>query len=613
MAHESFEDPTVAAILNEHFIPIKVDREERPDVDALYMAATQLVSGHGGWPMSVFLAARRTSLHGRHLLSPGRTARSGQLHHAVERHERRVDDSTRRRRTPGRRSSRSALEREVSFIDHLAPFSDTLDLAASRRATARGTRSSASTPTVDSATRRSSRVRVTSRRCWSSTTRTRATRSSGRWTPCRVAGLYDHLRGGFARYSVDAQWHVPHFEKMLSDQALLARAYLRAAKALPEHGEWREVALDTIEFVLDRPRARGWLRLGARRRRRWRRRLARDLDARRGRRRAGDRWRRRRDLDAALRRWRIETPGAFEGRSIPRLADGEPFATPDALTGAREALRRSRAERIQPGRDEKVILEWNAMFASALFEVRDEHCVARGVELLTSLSRTHFGDGVWWRTESHRAHASASDVAWMLDACVDAFEATGDDEWLELAGSLAHVSVRALLGRRGADERDAPRRRRDLLAQRPRHRSSRAAQGDLRRRDTLESRRRVSRARAMALCTRRRRDARRRPATRRTRGLATRRAPRRGARPGRGGGLRARRRRGRHPGDANELSAYMNSVFTRRAVLVTGTGSSPLLAERVVGSAYVCRGGVCQLPGRRRVTALAEQLRNVGA
>jgi len=608
MAHESFEDPTVASILNEHFISIKVDREERPDVDALYMAATQLVSGHGGWPMSVFL------------LPDGRPFMAGTYYPPVERHGQAsfttllnaMNDAwtTRRDAVEAQATELSkALEREVSFIDHLAPYSDTLDLVASRerlreelleRFDADGGFGDAPKFPRPSYVEALLEFDDPHARAAVEVTLDAMSRR----------GIYDHLRGGFARYSVDAQWHVPHFEKMLSDQALLARAYLRAAKALPEHGEWREVALDTIEFVLTDLALEGG--------------FASALDADAGGVEGshvtwtpdevadtlatyGDAA----DLDAVLGRWRIETPGAFEGRSIPRLAEGEPFVTPAALTGAREALRRSRAERIQPGRDEKVILEWNAMFASALFEVRDEHCVARGVELLTSLSRTHFGDGVWWRTESHRAHASASDVAWMLDACVDAFEATGDDEWLELAGSLAPYLLAHYW------DGEVPTSATPHVGGGIFSRSDLVTDLRARPKEIFDGATPSSHAvacRALARYALTRGDVETLVVAQRLVELA---ASLLAAHPGavpdlvEAAGFALAGVEVVIPG-ANELSAHMNSVFTRRAVLVTGFGSSPLLAERVVGSAYVCRGGVCQLPVAT-VTALAEQLRNVGA
>jgi uncharacterized protein YyaL (SSP411 family) len=392
MAHESFEDPDVAALLNEHFIPIKVDREERPDVDALYMAATQLVSGHGGWPMSVFL------------MPDGRPFMAGTYYPPVERHGQAsfttllnaMNEAWINRRDAVEHQANelsNGLEREVSFIDHLAPYVDALDLEASRarlrddlvdRFDPDGGFGDA--PKFPRPSYVEALLEFDDPRARFAVGQTLDAMSR--------RGLYDHLRGGFARYSVDAQWHVPHFEKMLSDQALLARAYLRAARAWPEHTEWREVALDTIEFVLTDLALEGG--------------FASALDADAG----GvegshvtwtpgevadalERDGLARDLDATLRRWRVDEPGEFEGRSIPRLLDGEPFSTPAALAAAREALRRSRALRVQPVRDEKVILEWNAMFASALFETRETRYIARGVALLDSMHKTHFPESVW--------------------------------------------------------------------------------------------------------------------------------------------------------------------------------------------------------------------------
>ena len=374
MAHESFEDPAVAALLNDHFVPVKVDREERPDVDALYMAATQLVSGHGGWPMSVFL------------LPDGRPFMAGTYYPPVERHGQAsftalltaMHEAWTTRRDAVERQAEElsrALEREVSFVDHLAPFTDTLDLAASRRrlrddlvARVDSDGGFGDAPKFPRPSYVEALLEFDDDAARDALERTLEAMSR--------RGLYDHLRGGFARYSVDSEWHVPHFEKMLSDQALLARAYLRAARAVPEHPEWREVALDTINFVLDDLAVGGG--------------FASALDADAGGREGShvtwttdevaaalQRGNVEADLAATLRRWRITSPGSFEGRSIPRLADGEPFTTPDALAAARASLRAARARRAQPTRDEKVILEWNAMFASALLEVR-ESTVHRG-------------------------------------------------------------------------------------------------------------------------------------------------------------------------------------------------------------------------------------------
>src|SRR5665213_3128328 len=609
MAHESFEDEAVATVLNENFVAIKVDREERPDVDALYMAATQLVSGHGGWPMSVFLVPDgRPFMAGRYYPP---VARQGQVDFTSLLHA--MHDAWSNRRDDVERQADElslALEREVSFIDHLAPFTNTLDLAASRRrlrdelvgrVDAEGGFGDA--PKFPRPSYVEALLEFNDDEARRAVERTLNAMSR--------RGIYDHLRGGFARYSVDAQWHVPHLEKMLSDQALLARTYLRAAKAMPEHAEWREVALDTIEFVVGDLEVKGG--------------FASALDADAG----GIEgshvtWTPREvaealergdylaDLDAVLRRWRIEEAGAFEGRSIPRLADGEPFTTPDVLVAARDALRRSRALRIQPGRDEKVILEWNAMFASALFETREPPYVERATSLLASLHRSHFHDGVWWRTEGRRAHASAADVAWMLDAHVDAFEATGNDEWLEVARLLAQYLLEHYW------DGEVPTSRSPHVGRGIFSRSNLVTDLHAQPKEIFDGATPSSHAIAcrglarLALCTG---DHETLVVAQRLVELA---ASLLAMHPGavpdllEAAGFALSGVEVVIPGEANALSRSMSSRFTRRVVLVTGASSSPLLESRHTGSAYVCRAGVCQLPVDS-VEALDEQLRNVGA
>ena len=183
--------------------PIKVDREERPDVDALYMAATQLVSGHGGWPMSVFL------------LPDGRPFMAGTYYPPVERHGQAsftalltaMHEAWTTRRDAVERQAERTLERPRTR----SAASSTTSRPSPRPSISRPrddgsatTWSRASTPTVASVTPRSSRVRVTWRRCWSSTTTPRATRVERTLDAMSRRGLYDHLRGGFARYSVDS-------------------------------------------------------------------------------------------------------------------------------------------------------------------------------------------------------------------------------------------------------------------------------------------------------------------------------------------------------------------------------------------------------------------------
>ena len=251
MAHESFEDAATAALMNEHFVNVKVDREERPDVDAVYMEDVQAMTGQGGWPMTVFLTPDGepfyagtyfppTPRHGmpsfsqllrRSLARPGRSAatrrrrprphRPGAGRRAVPSRARPVDAAD------ARRARRPAVTRPGREL----------------RPAQRRLRRRAQVPAVDGA-----RVAAAPPRAH------RGRRVPWRW-PSETfeamarGGMYDQLGGGFARYSVDADWVVPHFEKMLYDNALLLRAYLHWWRATGSPLA-RRVVEETAEFLL---------------------------------------------------------------------------------------------------------------------------------------------------------------------------------------------------------------------------------------------------------------------------------------------------------------------------------------------------------------------------
>lgn len=604
MAHESFEDEQVATIMNRGFISIKVDREERPDVDALYMAATQLLSGHGGWPMSVFL------------LPDGRPFMAGTYYPPVDRHGQvgftrllnAMDEAwTGQRAVVVAQADElfGALQREVAFVDHLDARDEAIDLRAVRqrlrddlvaRVDADGGFGAA--PKFPRPSYVNALLDFDDVEARDAVSRTLDAMSR--------RGLYDHLRGGFARYSVDSEWHVPHFEKMLSDQALLARTYRRAARVC-HRDDWYDVALDTLHFVEnDLALASG---------------CASSLDADAagvegshvtwtpdevGRALAS------RGLShlltSTVERWRISSPGEFEGRSIPRLAIGQPFVTPTSLVPALAALREARAQRAQPARDEKVVLEWNAMYASALLQSGDEGLVHRGLALLTSLSASHFDGAVWWRTERRRAHATSSDVAWMVDALVDAFEATGGGEWLTRAAAPAAYLL-AHYWDGPVPSSESPHVGRGLftqcdlvtdLATRPKEIFDGA---------TPSSHATSCRALArLALCTG---DPHLLIVAQRLVELA---ATLIESHPGAvpdlvdAAGYALDGIEVVVSGPTNELAEHVRSMAMPRTVLVTGSGPSALLEGRRVGLAYVCRAGVCQLPVSD-VAALEAQLR----
>ena len=269
MAHESFEDPATAAELSKWFVSVKVDREERPDLDAVYMAATQALTGSGGWPMSVFCTPDGRALLRRDLLPPrgaprdavlpprrpGAWARRGSEQRdqvlaqadalvAAVRKEMSLAEAP--ARGPGRRPSAAPWPPSASTPRHRRPLR-----AGRRRPRARfrprmgRLRAGAEVPPA--LPRRALPPTVPLRP--EPMRNRRGSWRSARSTPWRPGGIYDHLVGGFCRYSTDARWLVPHFEKMLTDQALLARAYLHAWQETG-HADYLGVVTETLDFVL---------------------------------------------------------------------------------------------------------------------------------------------------------------------------------------------------------------------------------------------------------------------------------------------------------------------------------------------------------------------------
>ena len=259
MAHESFEDDATASQLNDGFVCVKVDREERPDVDAVYMEATVAMTGHGGWPMTVVARPRRQPLLRRHLLPRPAARRPAGAAPGAHRPQRGLDRPA-RRRTPRRhdpaRPPRPRGHPRGPAPDGRRPRRRCGDSGCRLRRGARRVRGCAEVPAEHGAgapaPAHRRRPRAT---CW--------TAPSRRWPA--VASTTSSA-GGFARYSVDAGWVVPHFEKMLYDNAQLVGLYARWGTPLGDR-----VSAGTAEWMLrGAPHARGRLRLGARRRQRGR-------------------------------------------------------------------------------------------------------------------------------------------------------------------------------------------------------------------------------------------------------------------------------------------------------------------------------------------------------
>ena len=244
MERESFEDPETAAFMNEHFVNVKVDREERPDVDAVYMEAVQAMSGHGGWPMTVFLDPDGVPFYGGTYFPPeeGRGMPSFRMvmEAVVDAFATKRDEL--RERAPQMRA-------RLGAIGAVEPDADSPDAHLLDQAT-EGLRAAADlerggfggAPKFPPASALELLLARGEREVVETTL-----------DAMLAGGIYDQLGGGFSRYSVDAAWLVPHFEKMLYDNALLARAYLHGWQALG-HERYRRVCEETLDWMLEEMR-----------------------------------------------------------------------------------------------------------------------------------------------------------------------------------------------------------------------------------------------------------------------------------------------------------------------------------------------------------------------
>ncbi|HUZ43599.1 MAG TPA: thioredoxin domain-containing protein [Acidimicrobiales bacterium] len=448
MAHESFEDEATAEVMNAGFVSIKVDREERPDVDAVYMEAVQALTGGGGWPMTVFLLPdgrpflggtyfpKRAS-HGQPAFTEVLAAVSqawkerraeliGQATALVEAVEARSTLPPVDSPGPGAggdaagllegayRSLRSTHDEEYGGFGRAPKFPQPAMVELLLRAHSHN-RSDATASVI---------------------TTTLDAMASG--------GIYDHLGGGFSRYSVDRTWLVPHFEKMLYDQAGLVRTYLHGWQHTG-HRRWLQVVEETIAYVL-RDLANGAGGLCS----------AEDADS------EGEEglfylWTPA-QMEAVLGPsavaeaavwWGVTESGNFEGSNILHRPHRGDLIRPPAIEAARAQLFEARSSRVRPGLDDQALTEWNAMFAGALAEAgaaagrSDWVAAAEGIGqfLLANLRNP---SGRWMRSwqDGRAAHlAYAVDHAWLTDSFVRLYEATGRATWLDEAVAAADAMI----------------------------------------------------------------------------------------------------------------------------------------------------------------------------
>jgi uncharacterized protein len=443
MERESFEDPETAAYMNEHFVNVKVDREERPDVDAIYMEAVQAMSGHGGWPMTVFLDPEGVPFYGGTYFPPDESRGMPSFRLVMEA----VVDAFERKRDQIR--ERAVETRgQLAAIGLVEPSPEPPEAAQLEEAVER---------LLGAADRERGGFGGAPKFPPASALELLLARGerevAERTLDAMLAGgIYDQLGGGFARYAVDAGWLVPHFEKMLYDNALLARAYLHGWQALG-HERYRRVCEETLDWMLREMRGPEGGFYSA---------LDADSEGEEGRFYVWTPAQIRDVLgegaEAVIEHYGVTERGNFEGANVLHLPGGASGrlsrgiaekVAPPGLDEARRALYEARAKRVWPGLDDKRLTSWNALAIAALAEAgavlcRDDYLAAARECAEFVLDSLTDDDGRLLRTYKDgdaRLNAYLEDHAFLLEALLTLYEATFEPRWFERARALADTIV----------------------------------------------------------------------------------------------------------------------------------------------------------------------------
>lgn len=463
MAHESFEDPAIAALMNEHFVNIKVDREERPDLDSIYMSAVVALNGQGGWPMSVFLTPEGVPFYGGTYFPPVRRFNMpafGEVLQGVAHAWRDERDKLIQSGAELTRHVEQNIQLPAATHSPLKPR--LLENAAERLRQSYDWQSGGwgKAPKFPQAMSiEFLLLRAVAGDSQAAEISTHALRAMAQ------GGMYDLIGGGFARYSTDTDWLIPHFEKMLYDNALLGRVYLHAY-LLTGEAAFRRVCEATLDFMLREllavPDAEGlaggfYSSLDA------------DSEGEEGKfylwteaevrqalaaQPAG--------IDLVRAAYGFTPHGNFEGRTIPRrvLNDDElaerfnldASAIPSRLAELNQVLLAQRARRVRPGADDKVLTAWNGLalivFAEAgRYLKRPDYLAAARNTADFLLSELHTGDRLLrsWRAGKASHNAYLEDYAALILGLLALYQSDPDPYWynsaLDLnAEMLAHYS-----------------------------------------------------------------------------------------------------------------------------------------------------------------------------
>ncbi len=451
MEHESFENEQIAKLMNENFINIKVDREERPDIDTIYMAAVQMMTGGGGWPMTVFLTPDQVPFFGGTYFPPeSRYGRPGfrdllqSVVTAYRENKSAILSDTKKFMTSLQRLSSLPQTRSGLEIDALERASASLlseyDSNYGGFGQAPKFPPSMALSYLMRSYQRSGRSQLLE-----------ACENTLEKMAC--GGLYDQLGGGFHRYSVDAQWLVPHFEKMLYDNALLSRAYLDAY-LLTKKELYRRISRETLDYVMremtapeggfyssqdaDSEGKEGIFFLWS----------SHEVETLLGAEEAG--------LFCSY--YDVTPEGNFEGKNIlniPRPADvvaGLCKVTEarlsEVLERARRLLFRAREERVKPARDDKILTAWNGLMLRSFAEAASvldhggyRRTAIRNADFLLSKMRPNGRLLRSYKDGQARFNAYLEDYACLIDGLLSLYEATFDPRWISEAQGLAEQLI----------------------------------------------------------------------------------------------------------------------------------------------------------------------------
>ncbi|MFF4044384.1 thioredoxin domain-containing protein [Streptomyces sp. NPDC001816] len=451
MAHESFEDQATADYLNEHFVSVKVDREERPDVDAVYMEAVQAATGQGGWPMTVFLTPDAEPFYFGTYFPPAPRHGMPSFRQVLEGVRQAWDDRRDEVGEVAGKIVRDLAQREINYQTDRVPGEPDLAQALlgltreydPQRGGFGGAPKFPPSMVLEFLLRHHARTGAEGALQMAQDTCERMARG----------GIYDQLGGGFARYSVDRDWIVPHFEKMLYDNALLCRVYAHLWRATGSDLA-RRVALETADFMVRELRTGEGGFASA---------LDADSDDGSGRHvegayyvwtpeqlrdALGDE-----DAESAAQYFGVTEEGTFEhGQSVLQLPQTEGVFEAGKIASIKERLLDRRAQRPAPGRDDKVVAAWNGLAIAALAETGAyfgrPDLVEAAVFAADLLVRVHLDDHARLARTSKDGRVGPNtgvleDYADVAEGFLALASVTGEGVWLDFAGLLLdHVLAR---------------------------------------------------------------------------------------------------------------------------------------------------------------------------